>query len=157
MSFQRRRYASLTHSSASSSSPRMFFAMYPQYLPYFSFVRAIPYFGTGKKQFDYFFVLQMRSLLPVRFVKAPYINNNRKSVRKLTHFLKIFSKKHFLCRGAGLLRKNISFPSRKPRASLCKYINKFVFFGKTLYKRKSLCYNLICENSAAQPADIRFF
>ena len=36
-------------------------------------------------------------------------------------------------------------------------INKFVFFGKTLYKRKSLCYNLICENSAAQPADIRFF
>lgn len=42
MRFQRRRYASFTHSSASSSSPRMFFAMYPQSFPYFSLVRAIP-------------------------------------------------------------------------------------------------------------------
>jgi hypothetical protein len=51
-----------------------------------------------------------------------------------------------------------SRPGNKSNVSkIAIKINKFVFFGKTLYKRKYLCYNLTCENSAAQPADIRFF
>ena len=88
MRFQRRRYASFTHSSASSSSPRMFFAMYPQSFPYFSLVRAIPSSERAKNKSTIF--SSSKAFPPFRSVKAPYTYNNRKKGAKGNKFSKIF-------------------------------------------------------------------